>query len=119
MPAPAPVSVDDRQAMRAHHSAGHEVILAPDHQPLRHDTEPAHMDVQRKHLYTLALKKGGCERNDRRVRCSQKFFHSLTKRQAHQLVEPVQDPRHRCNPPFTLMNALPTGCPGTWRVSTP
>ena len=67
--------------MRAQNRAGDEVILAPDHQSLWHDTQPAHMDVEGKHLYTLGLKKCGCEWNDRRIGCSQKFFHSVTKRQ--------------------------------------
>lgn len=54
------------------------MILAPDHQPLRDDAQPAHMDVQGKGLYTLGFKQYCSKRNDRRVGSAQQFLHAFT-----------------------------------------
>jgi octaprenyl-diphosphate synthase len=57
------------------------VILVRDHQALRQDAkaavEDAHVDVQRKGGYTLALKKDRGEGDHRRVGCTQKFLHGI------------------------------------------
>jgi hypothetical protein len=54
------------------------VIAIRHHQPLRQDAkaaiQDAHVDVQRKGRYTLALKKGRGEGDHRRVGRAQKLF---------------------------------------------
>ncbi len=56
-------------------------MLIRDHQALRQDAEAAvedaHVDVQRKGGYTLALKKDRGEGDHRGVGCAQKFLHGI------------------------------------------
>lgn len=57
------------------------MILVRNHQALRQDAkaavEDAHVDVQRKGGYTLALKKDHGEGDHSRVGCAQKFLHRI------------------------------------------
>jgi len=56
-----------------------EQVAVRNHQTARQNSQAAvqnaHVDVQLKRRYTLTLKKGGCEGDDRRVCRAQKLFH--------------------------------------------
>ncbi len=66
----------------AQHRRGDKAVTVRNHKPLRQDSkaavEDAHVDVQPKHRYTLALKKGRGKGDDRRVRAAQDFLHMKT-----------------------------------------
>jgi octaprenyl-diphosphate synthase len=57
------------------------MVAVGNHKPLRQDAhaavKDAHVDVQRKDGYTLALKKGRGESDHCRVGCAQKFLHGM------------------------------------------